>query len=108
MPKTPHRDRELTDLPGIGHAVAEDLRRIGVRAPRDLAGRDPFALYDKLNRVTGQRHDPCVLDTFIGAVRYVDGAPARPWWHYTRERKRVLAAQAAPAKRSPRNSRNPA
>mgnify|MGYP000870983529 CR=1 FL=1 len=66
------------------------------------------ALYDKLNRVTGQRHDPCVLDTFIGAVRYVDGAPARPWWHYTRERKRVLAAQAAPAKRSPRNSRNSA
>lgn len=108
MAKTPHRDRALEDLPGIGPAIAADLRRLGVRAPRDLAGGDPYALYDKLNRITRMRHDPCLLDTFIGAVRYVDGAPARPWWHYTPERKRVLAAQPAAAQRSRGRSRNPA
>jgi hypothetical protein len=37
------------------------------------------------------RHDPCVLDTFIAAVRYMEGAPNTPWWHYTPERKRALA-----------------
>jgi hypothetical protein len=85
------RMMELEDLPNVGKAVAADLRLIGIRTPRALAGRDPYALYAALNRKTGTRHDPCVLDTFIAAVRFVDGAPARPWWHYTAERKRTLA-----------------
>jgi len=80
----------LEDLPNVGKAVAADLRRIGIRAPRDLAGRDPYALYDALNRATGVRHDPCVLDTFIAVVRFVDGGPAQPWWAFTAERKRTL------------------
>jgi hypothetical protein len=72
--------RVLEDLPNVGPAVAADFVRLGIRAPHELAGRDPYALYDELNRVTGTRHDPCVLDTFIAAVRFVGGAPARPWW----------------------------
>jgi len=90
----------LEDLPNVGVAIAADLRRIGIRTPRALAGRDPYALYAKLNRVTGTRHDPCVLDTFIAAVRFMEGAPATPWWHYTAERKATLPAHA-PRKRSP-------
>ena len=85
----------LEDLPNVGTKVAADLRRIGIRAPRDLAGRDPYALYDALNRATGTRHDPCMLDTFIAVVRFVDGGPARPWWAYTAERKRALGAREA-------------
>ena len=80
----------LEDPPNVGRKVAADLRRIGIRAPRDLAGRDPYALYDALNQATGTRHDPCMLDTFIAVVRFVDGGPARPWWAYTAERKRKL------------------
>ena len=83
----------LEDLPNVGVAVAADFRRIGIRTPRSLAGRDPYKLYEALNRATGARHDPCVLDTFIAAVRFMDGAPARPWWKYTAERKRALAAK---------------
>ena len=86
----------LEDLPNVGPAVAADFVRLGIRTPRELAGRDPYALYDELNRVTGARHDPCVLDTFISAVRFMDGAPARPWWKYTAERKRTLAKRAPP------------
>ena len=94
MTKTVRRDSAaLTDLPNVGRAVAADFHRIGVRTPQDLRGRDPYALYDALNRATGTRHDPCVLDTFIAAVRYVEGAPAHPWWKYTAERKRTLAAK---------------
>jgi Pathogenicity locus/TfoX C-terminal domain len=102
----------LEDLPNIGPVVAADFVRLGIRAPRELAGRDPYALYDELNRVTGARHDPCVLDTFIAAVRFMDGAPAKPWWKYTAERKRTLATRAsaatpdpAPRKTRPRNGK---
>jgi hypothetical protein len=84
----------LEDLPNVGRATATDLRGLGIRVPGDLKGRDPYALYDALNRATGTRHDPCVLDTFISAVRYVEGAPARPWWKYTAQRKRTLAVLA--------------
>ena len=66
-----------------------------VVAPSALAGRDPYALYDDLCRLTGQRHDPCLLDTFIAAVRYMEGGPKKPWWKFTAERKRELAARSA-------------
>jgi hypothetical protein len=87
---------ELTDLeqlPNVGPAVAADLRLLGVARPDDLIGRDPYALYDELCRVTRQRHDPCLLDTFLAAVRFMGGEPARPWWAYTAERKRTLRAR---------------
>lgn len=85
----------LEDIPNIGPAVAADLRQLGINAPADLLGLDPYAMYDDLCRITGQRHDPCLLDTFIAAVRYMEGAPKKPWWKYTAERKRVMAARNA-------------
>jgi predicted GIY-YIG superfamily endonuclease len=83
----------LEDIPNVGPAVAADLRRLGITSPAGLPGRDPYALYDELCRITGKRHDPCLLDTFIAAVRYMEGAPRKPWWNYTAERKRVMAAR---------------
>jgi hypothetical protein len=41
--------------------------------------------------VSGRRHDPCMLDTVMSAVEQANGGPARPWWHYTAERKRMLS-----------------
>jgi hypothetical protein len=90
--------RRLEDLPNIGPATAADLRRLGIAAPADLRSADPYALYETLCRVTRTRHDPCVLDTFISAVRFMQGAPARPWWKYTAGRKKRLAATAAKAR----------
>ncbi len=84
----------LEDLPNVGPAIAADLRTLGIRRPSQLKGRNPYALYERLNRVTGARHDPSVLDTIIAAVRFVDGGPAKPWWAYTTERRRVVAARA--------------
>ena len=105
----PHETPHLEDLPNVGPAVAADLRAIGIRRPAELAGRDPYALYEALNRRTGVRHDPCVLDTFIAAVRFVEGAPAQPWWAYTAERKRTLAARAkAPSGTPPAKRVQPA
>ena len=103
MKRTPRRnagkgtsDRDvvsLEDIPNVGTAVADDLRQLGIIQPDDLLGRDPYEMYEDLCRITGQRHDPCLLDTFIAAVRFMAGEPKKPWWKYTAERKRVLAAR---------------
>jgi GNAT superfamily N-acetyltransferase len=85
---------QLEDLPNIGPAIAAKLRRIGIRVPSDLIGRDPYALFGKLRAQDGERHDPCLLDVFISATRFMDGEPARPWWTYTSERKAVLERDA--------------
>jgi hypothetical protein len=84
---------QLEQLPNVGPAVAADLRLIGVARPEDLRGREPHALYEELCRVTGQRHDLCLLDTFIAVVRFMGGEQARPWWEYTAQRKRELVAR---------------
>src|ERR1700680_4965290 len=83
----------LEDIPNVGPAVAADLRQLGIRSPGELSGRDPYALYDDLCRLTGQRHDPCLLDTFIAVVRFMEGGPKKPWWAYTAERKQEMAAR---------------
>jgi Pathogenicity locus len=85
----------LEDIPNVGPAIAADLRQLGITTPAELPGRDPYLMYDDLCRITGQRHDPCLLDTFIAAVRYMEGGPKKPWWEYTAERKRELAARNA-------------
>jgi hypothetical protein len=77
----------LEQLPNVGPAIAADLRRIGVRHPAELARRDAFELYQALQHATGRRQDPCVLDTFMAATDFMRGAPRRPWWAYTAERK---------------------
>ena len=84
----------LQDIPNVGTAIAGDLRRLGIRLPAELPGRDPYAMYDDLCRITGQRHDPCLLDTFIAAVRFMEGESKKPWWKYTAERKRDMAARS--------------
>lgn len=81
----------LEEIPNIGPSLAEDLRLVGVSHPQDLIGRDPYEMYEELCFKTGERHDPCVIDVFISAVRFMEGEPKRPWWAYTPERKQRLA-----------------
>jgi hypothetical protein len=85
----------LEDIPNVGPRVAADLRRLGIVSPSDLRGRDPYAMYDDLCKQTGKRHDPCLLDVFIAAVRFMEEGLNKPWWKYTAERKKRLAARKA-------------
>lgn len=85
----------LEQLPNVGPSLAADLRSIGIRHPRELAGRDAFMLYRALCARTGQRQDPCVLDTFMAVTDFMRGAAAAPWWHYTPQRK-ALYGQVEP------------
>lgn len=89
-PSKVRRDQvdELTDLPNVGPKVASALFRIGIQQPADLAGRDPFEMYQDLCAETGRREDPCVLDVFLSLTRFMKGDEPRQWWDYTAERKR--------------------
>jgi hypothetical protein len=95
----------LQEIPNVGPSLAESLERAGIKQPAQLKGKDPYVLYATLCKRTGVRHDPCVLDTFISAVRYMEGGPAQPWWHFTRERRENRARyEATGASSSSRHS----
>ena len=82
--------RGMEAIPNIGPAVAGYLREVGIQQPADLKGQDPYVLFQQLCVQTGVGYDPCLLDTFIAATRFMAGDPPQPWYHYTRERKRML------------------
>ncbi|GAA2129887.1 helix-hairpin-helix domain-containing protein [Actinomadura napierensis] len=84
-------ESNLTGLVNVGRAVARYFERIGITRVEQLAGRDPVELYEQMSAACGQRLDPCLLDTVMSAVDQAEGRPARPWWHYTPERRRLLA-----------------
>jgi hypothetical protein len=79
--------QELQSIPNIGPAVARKLERLDVTRVEDLCGSNGEDLFERLCALDGRRHDPCLLDTFVAAVDFANGAPPRPWWEYSRERK---------------------
>ncbi len=83
----------LTQLPNVGPAMAADLQLLGYDHPQKLCGADPWEMYQRLSALTGTRHDPCVLDTFMAVVDFMAGAPAKPWWAYTAQRKKRYGQQ---------------
>lgn len=74
-------------IPNIGKAMADDFRLLGLSHPQALAEQDAWTLYRKMCTVSGQRQDPCVLDTYMAAIDFMQGAAAQPWWSYTAKRK---------------------
>ena len=83
----PEKARGLLELPNVGPATALDLVRLGIVALAALKKQTADARYAKLCKIDGVRHDPCVIDVFAALVAFANGAPARPWWHYTPLRK---------------------
>ncbi|MGI8648360.1 MAG: mitomycin resistance protein [Acidimicrobiales bacterium] len=81
---------DLSELVNIGPAMLGYFQRIGITRISQLAGRDAVEIYEDMCRADRQRIDPCLLDTVMSAVEQSNGGPARPWWDYTTERKRLL------------------
>ncbi len=95
MPKATHAEqaRVLTDIPNIGKSLAADLRGLGLTTPQHVREMDPLETYEQLRGPMGQRHDPCVLDTFLAAHDFMNGGRKQPWWNFTARRKALLAKQ---------------
>ena len=73
--------RRLTDIPNVGPATTLALNRLGISKPLQLIGQDPYALHRQLSQLRGQSIDPCLIDVFIAAIRFMEGGPARKWWN---------------------------
>ncbi len=91
------QDRALEDLVSVGPATSRQLLSLGVRSVKDLARRDPEALYKKLGSKTKMRVDPCVLDVYRAAVAQARNPDLpdeqRVWWYWSRVRKGALSAE---------------
>ena len=85
------KGRKLKDLISIGPAMLRDFELLGIRSVAALARQNPRQMYEKMERATGQRQDPCVLDTFCAAVAQARnprlGAEKCQWWWWSRKRK---------------------
>ncbi len=83
--------RRLQDLISVGPAMLRDFDQLGVHSVPQLAKQDPKKMYARLERLTGQRQDPCVLDVFEAAVAQARNPrlPAEKcqWWYWSRKRK---------------------
>ncbi len=78
--------KQLQTIPGIGKACSLDLWNIGIRNIQDLKGKNPGVLYEKLNTLTGKKHDICLLYTFRCAVYFATeikhDKEKLNWWYW--------------------------
>jgi hypothetical protein len=89
--KRTQRHDELLALANVGGATRADFTLLGIETVAQLAKQEPDKLYARLNKLTGHRHDPCVWDTFAATIHQARTGEAKPWWHWTAERKRRMA-----------------
>ena len=87
----------LSDMANVGPATLGDLKLLGIQRMEQLAKLQPsdaLVLWRKLGRLTGGLHDPCVIDVFMSVISQAHGNTPCPWWHFTKERKAMMAAHA--------------
>lgn len=76
----------LREIPGVGIAVAKDLRMLGIHEPEALREEDPEELYERLCLLQGKRIDRCMLYVLRCAVYYATEDEPDPellkWWNW--------------------------
>jgi len=94
LKKSSTKQRQLSDLAGIGKAALKDFEILGIKTLSVLAKKNPQKLYDTLCKQTGQHHDICVLDVFACAVAQARdpklSQEKRNWWYWSRLRKNEI------------------
>lgn len=78
---------ELLSLMNVGPATLADLHLLGITTIAQLAKQDANYLYEKLQKITGQKHDPCVWDVFAAIIHEAQSGEKLPWWHFSQIRK---------------------
>jgi len=82
--------KHFQEIPNVGKATESDFITLGIYEPHQLIGNDPYQMFTDLCTLTNIKHDPCVIDVFLSAVRYMEGGPSKKWWKFTEERKLML------------------
>jgi hypothetical protein len=78
----------LLNLMNVGPATYKDLQLLEIKSIHDLANACPDELYIRLQKITGQSHDPCVWDIFAAAINGARTGKKLPWWEWTKVRKK--------------------
>ena len=78
---------ELLSLMNVGKAVFRDLTLLKITSIKQLAKQDPDQLYQKLQKITGSKQDPCVWDTFAAIIHEAKTGEKKPWWNWSKIRK---------------------
>jgi len=79
---------ELLTLMNVGPATFCDLEILNISTIRELASADADELYYRIQKVTGQKHDPCVWDVFSAIIHEAKTGEKKPWWKWTSIRKK--------------------
>lgn len=82
---------DLNKIPNDGPATIKYLSMLGIKKPFELIGQNPYLMFEELCKITGKQFDPCLVDVFISAVKFMEGEPPKKWWDYTKERKAILS-----------------
>lgn len=78
----------LRALMNVGPAIERDLKGLGIRSIADLATAEAGELFQRLERQSRKRVDPCVYDTFRAIIHEARTGEKTPWFAWTEERKR--------------------
>ncbi|MFA6408820.1 MAG: helix-hairpin-helix domain-containing protein [Gammaproteobacteria bacterium] len=78
---------ELFTLQNVGPATFKDLQKLGIDSIEKLAKSDPDELYERLQKITKQKQDPCVWDVFAAIIHEARTGIKEPWWKWTKIRK---------------------
>jgi len=78
--------KELEQIPGVGERIAQDMRNIGIHSVRQLKGRNPEKLHQKLCDFKAGPVDKCLLYVLRCAVYYASNtehdAELLKWWNW--------------------------
>lgn len=91
---------EFQNIPSIGMRFAQDLISLGFYSLKDIKGKSPAKLVDRLERQSGVWIDPCVEDQFRLVTHYAEHpGSACNWWDFTNERKDFREKHGYPSDR---------
>lgn len=83
--------KKLEQVPGVGKAIAQNLRSIGIHSVGQLKGKNPEKLYRKLCDFKASPTDRCMLYVLRCAVYYTSNTKHNPellkWWNWKDKKK---------------------
>jgi hypothetical protein len=86
MKKTAKAGNELTKIPYVGKAIAQDFKNIGIKCIQDLKGKNPEDLYMQICTYEGMQIDRCLLYVCRSAVYCAENPNPDPekvkWWNW--------------------------
>lgn len=79
-------EKNLEQIPGVGKRIAQDMRNIGIHSVRQLKGKNPERLYNKLCDFKASPPDRCMLYVLRCAVYFASNTKHDPrllkWWNW--------------------------